>query len=60
MNPITVLAFLLGINGPAPTAPAEPQLEQPSAVKETKNPAGQQGVAKGGMEGEGRGGWDRN
>ncbi len=60
MNPITVLAFLLGINGPAATAPAKPHVEQPAEVKETKVPDGDQGVYKGGMDGEGRGGWDRN
>ncbi len=60
MNPITVLAFLLGINGPAPTAPTKPQEAQTPALEETKVPMGRPGVEKGGLSGEGRGGWDRN
>lgn len=60
MNPITVLAFLLGINGPAPTAPAKQQLGRTPAVKESNVPVDQPGVTKGGMDDEGRGGWDRN
>ncbi len=58
MNPLTFLAFVLGINGNTPATP--PQQQQQTTVKETTKPADQPGAPKGGNDGEGRGGWDRN
>ena len=60
MNTIAFLAFVFGINGTAPATPSPVQTQTPVAAQENEKSSVNHGVAKGGNDGEGRGGWDRN
>ncbi|GEM_PF-2261948 len=58
MNPLAFIAFLMGINGGTPAMPAQSQKQE--TVKERTKPTNDPGTPKGGSDGAGRGGWDRN
>lgn len=55
MNPIAIIAFLVGINGNTPAEPAESTKKEETRIERTKPAAGKDVGDR-----KRRGGWDHN